>query len=113
MDKLFDIVFLDEVLEFLERLDKKHSGKILFNIRKAQMVQDPELLEKLQDDIWELRTLYQKAHYRLFCFWDKNEHGTALVISTHGIIKKTGKVPPKEILKAKQIRSKYFEDKNK
>lgn len=112
MDRLFDVIFLDEALEFLQNLEKKHSSKILFNVRKVQIIQDPELLEKLQDEIWELRTLYQKAHYRLFCFWDKSERGTALVISTHGIIKKTDKVPQKEINKAKQIRIKYFENKN-
>jgi hypothetical protein len=33
------------------------------------------------------------------------------VISTNGIIKKTSKVPDSEIKKAKQLRAKYFEDK--
>jgi hypothetical protein len=32
-----------------------------------------------------------------------------LVLATHGIIKKTGKIPEKEIEKAEQIRLKYFE----
>lgn len=57
MDKLFDIVFLDEVLNFLSDLEKKHYEKILFNIRKAQTVRDPELFKKLDEDIWEFRTL--------------------------------------------------------
>jgi phage-related protein len=35
-----------------------------------------------------------------------------LVLATHGIIKKTGKTPEKEIEKAEQIRLKYFELKN-
>jgi len=35
-----------------------------------------------------------------------------LVIATHGILKKTSKVPKKEIEKATMIRNKYFEDKN-
>jgi len=30
-------------------------------------------------------------------------------LATHGIIKKTGKIPEKEIEKAEQIRLKYFE----
>ena len=59
MDKLFDIIFLDEAFEFLSSLDKKHYEKILFNIRKAQIEQDPGLLKKLKDEIWEIRTLYQ------------------------------------------------------
>jgi len=33
------------------------------------------------------------------------------VISTHGIIKKTSKVPDRKIQKAKQLHKKYFEDK--
>ncbi len=35
MDKLFEIVFLEEAFEFLKSLDKKHYEKILYNIRKA------------------------------------------------------------------------------
>lgn len=36
-----------------------------------------------------------------------------MVLATHGIIKKTDKIPEKEINKAEQIRLKYFELKNK
>ncbi len=111
MDNFFDIVLLDEAYEFLSNLEKKHYEKILFNIRKAQTRQDPELFKKLKDEIWEFRTLYQGIHYRLFAFWDKTNIGNTLVISTHGIVKKTSKAPDSEIHKAKQIRSRYFEDK--
>jgi len=111
MDKLFDIVFLDETFEFLSHLEKKHYEKILYNIRKAQTRHDSELFKKLIDEIWEFRTLYQGLHYRLFAFWDKSDSENTLVISTHGIIKKTSKVPDSEIQKAKQLRKKYFEDK--
>ena len=53
MDKLFDIEILEEAFEFLRDLDKKHYEKILFNIRKAQIEQDPELFSKLKDEIWD------------------------------------------------------------
>ena len=109
MDKLFDILFLDETFEFLRHLDKKHYEKILFNIRKAQTSHDPELFKKLKDDIWEFRTLYQGVHYRLLAFWDKTSSENTLVIATHGIIKKTSKMAEREIEKAKQIRIQYFE----
>ena len=111
MDKLFDIEFLEEAYEFLRKLDKKHQEKILFNIRKAQVEQDPELFSKLKDDIWEFRTIYQSLKYRMLAFWDKTDSKNTLVVSTHGLIKKRSKVPESEIQKAKQIRKKYFEDK--
>lgn len=113
MDKLFDIIFLDETFEFLRNLDKKHYEKIIFNIRKAQTRHDPELFKKLKDEIWEFRTLYQGLHYRLLALWDKTDSEATLVVSTHGIIKKTRKTPESEILKAKQVRSQYFEVKER
>ena len=111
MDKLFNIVFFDETFEFLSNLEKKHYEKIIFNIRKAQTRHDPELFKKLKDEIWEFRTLYQGLHYRLLSFWDKTDSENTLVVSTHGIVKKTSKTPDSEIQKAKQIRLRYFEDK--
>ncbi len=53
MDKLFDIVFLDEAFEYLSNLEKRHYEKVLFNIRKAQTGHDPELFKKLKDEIWD------------------------------------------------------------
>lgn len=111
MNKLFDIVFLDDAFEFLSNLEQKHYEKIILNIRKAQTRHDSELFKKLKDEIWEFRTLYQGLHYRLFAFWDKTNSGNTLVISTHGIVKKTSKTPESEIQKAKQTRIRYFEDK--
>jgi phage-related protein len=110
MKKRFEVTFLDEALYFLKSLEKKHYKKILYNIRKAQVENDPDLFKKLTDDIWEFRTLYESLQYRFFAFWDKTSLNT-LVISTHGIIKKQSKVPDKEIQKANQIRIKYFEEK--
>jgi len=113
MAKQFEIVFLDDAFDFLSSLDKKHYEKILFNIRKAQTNRNPELFKKLIDEIWELRTLYQGLQYRMLAFWDKTDSESTLVISTHGFIKKRSKVPDNQILKAKQLRLKYFEDKEK
>jgi hypothetical protein len=113
MEKHFEIIFLEDAFNFLKTLDKKHYEKILFNIRRVQIEQDPELFKKLKDEIWEFRTLYQGLQYRLFAFWDKNTSENTLVISTHGIIKKRNKVPEKEVQKAIQLRITYFEDKEK
>ena len=111
MDKLFEVIFLEETFEFLNSLERKHFEKILYNIRKTQVELDSELFKKLRDDIWEFRTLYQGLQYRLLAFWDKSSARNSLVISTHGFIKKRSKVPDSEIEKAIQIRIKYFEEK--
>jgi phage-related protein len=105
--------FWKKHLLFLSELDRKHYEKILYNIRKAQTEHDPELFKKITDEIWEFRTLYQGLQYRFLAFWDKTDTQNTLVISTHGFIKKRSKVPDNEMLKAKQLRTKYFEDKDK
>ena len=111
MSKRFEIIFLEEVMIFLRSLEIKHYEKILYNIGKVQVENDPELFKKLTDDIWEFRTLYQGLQYRLLAFWDKTSATETLVISTHGFIKKQNKVPNQEIKKAIQSKSKYFENK--
>lgn len=110
MDKLFEIIFLDEAFEFLKGLERKHYEKILYNIRKAQTVHDPELFKKLTNDIWEFRTLYHGLQYRLLAFWDKTSVTQTLVVSTHGFIKKRSKVPDHEMQKAIKQRIKYYKE---
>jgi len=95
----------------LKSIDQKHYEKILYNIRKSQTENKPELFKKINDDVWEFRTLYQGLQYRLLVFWDKTDKSNTLVISTHGFIMKRSKVPDSEIQKAIQIRNKYFNEK--
>ena len=111
MDPRFKVELLEEVEEFLSKLDEKSRKKIIYNLRKAQVVNDNELLKKLNDNVWEFRTLYKKTRYRLFAFWDKTSKTETLIISTHGIEKKTSKTPPKEIAKTERIMKEYFEAK--
>lgn len=111
--KKFEVIFLTEAREFLLDLDLKSRDKIIFNVDKAKIKSDSDLFKKLRDEIWEFRTLFNKTHYRIFAFWDKEDNQNTLVLATHGIIKKTGKTPEKEIDKAEQIRLKYFELKKK
>ena len=103
----------DEVRAFLRRLDEKEREKILYNIRKAQLINDHELFKKLTDEIWEFRTLFNRTHYRIFAFWDKSAPIAALVLTTHGIIKKTGKTPQADLDKAERIRKIYFDQKSR
>ena len=99
---------MNEVREFLAELDIKARNKIIFNIDRAKFHNDRELFKKLNEEIWEFRTLFNKTHYRLFAFWDKTNKQDTLVISTHGIIKKTDKTPDKELNKAENLRMNYF-----
>lgn len=103
---------MTEAREFLLQLDEKSRDKIIFNIDKAKVKNDNEIFKKLKGEIWEFRTLFNKTHFRIFSFWDKEDKQQTLVLATHGIIKKTGKTPEKEIEKAEQFRLKYFELKN-
>jgi len=108
----FKVRFLEEAHEFLENLDEKARDKIYYNIKKAQVTNDKELFKKLNSEIWEFRTLFNKTHYRLFAFWDRTDKIDTVVISTHGLIKKTGKTPQGDIEKAERLRKMYFEHKN-
>jgi len=111
MDKKFEVIFLEDAIEFLNKLDEKSREKIIYNIDKATSVNDPKLFKKLTELIWEFRTLYKKKQYRLLAFWDKDDKTETLVVTTHGFVKKTSKVNKKEIKRAEDIRQKYFDDK--
>lgn len=107
------VILSEEADYFVRQQPFKAQQKITYNIRKLQSgVMEKELFKKLDgSEIWELRTLFYGICYRLFAFWD-TEAG-ALVVVTHGIVKKTQKTPKKEIEKAERIRKEYFDDKNK
>ena len=109
----FRVEFLEEAKEFLDKLDEKARDKIVYNIWKARSTNGIELFKKLQDEIWEFRTKFNKTYYRLFAFWDKTDKVDTVVISTHGLIKKTDKIPISEIDRAEKSREQYFNDKNK
>ncbi len=99
----FRVDFLEEAKDFLDGLNETTRDKIFYNIWKARSTNDKELFKKLNDEIWEFRTLYDKTYYRLFAFWDKENKIEAVVISAHGLIKKTGKTPKTEIYKAERL----------
>ena len=106
-DRVIEIATSSKSLPHIEKFIS--GNKVL--IAGSTWKNDEELLKKLDDEIWEFRTLYNKSAYRLFAFWDKSEKSTTLVISTHGIIKKTDKIPESEFEKAEQTRQHYFKSK--
>ena len=103
MKSKFEVIFLEQAIDFMSKLDSKAKKKIYYNLDKAKLENDPKLFKKLTDDIWEFRTLYQGIQYRLFAFWDKTEKTETLVLSTHGMVKKVSKVPKSEIEKAVKV----------
>src|SRR5690625_1504934 len=107
----FEIIFLAEAREFLLKIDEKSRNKIIFNIDKSKILKDKNLFKKLEGEIWEFRTLFNKTQYRIFAFWDKQDHRKILVLATHGIIKKSDKIRKKEIRKAKKIKKKKYKRK--
>ena len=104
---------MDAAREFVSSLPEKAQKKITYNLLKVEGGEiNKELFKKLENsDIWEFRTLFNGVCYRLFAFWDTEIE--ALVVATHGIVKKTQKTPKKEIEKAEKLRIEYFNDKNK
>lgn len=111
--KYFETIFLEDVDKFISRLDRKTVKKIFFNVDLAEQTNDPKLFKKLKNNIWEFRTTYAKRELRLLAFWDKTNKKNTLVIATHGFVKKSNKVPEKEINRAARLREKYFDTKLK
>jgi hypothetical protein len=55
----FEVEFLQEAIDFMEKIDESAREKIIYNIRKAQIINDPVLFKKLTNEIWEFRTLHK------------------------------------------------------
>ena len=106
--RFFETIFLDQSELFLDSLDKKVVEKILYVIDLAEQTKDPKLFKKINTNIWEFRVLFSGLQIRILAFWDSSKEKQTLVVTTHGFIKKTDKVPIREIKKAEQIRSIYL-----
>lgn len=107
----FDLLLMEEAKAFIDSIDRQAAKKIYYNIaRVAAGERDKELFKKLEgSEIWEFRTLYRHTAYRLLAFWDKQEQ--AMVVATHGFVKKTQKTPAGELARARRLMKEYFENK--
>ena len=108
----FEVLLLEEAERFLEEIDPKAKRKFLVQLKRATESLDPKIFKKLDGTLWEFRMEHARLQHRLIAFWDKKGNGLALVIATHGFIKKTDKVPLKELDRAYRIRSNYYLEKN-
>lgn len=102
---------MDMAREFISSLPENAQKKITYNLLKIEGGEmDRELFKKLENsEIWELRTFFNGICYLLFAFLDTDMD--ALVVATHGIVKKTRKTPKKEIEKAEALRKEYLKNK--
>jgi len=50
-----EVQFLEPAKVFLDSLDDKSREKVLFNIWKPRETNDPELFEKLTEEIWLIK----------------------------------------------------------
>lgn len=66
-----------------------------------------KFFKHVEDGIYEIRIESNSDIFRVFSFFDEGK----LVILLHGFTKKSQKLPRKEIDRAKQLRSKYYESK--
>lgn len=92
--------------QFLAGLSTKARNKVIFNVDRARILNDPRLLKKVNDEIWEFRTEYAGIQYRFLAFWDNRR--TAMVVVTHGLVKKSDKLPLSELWRAEKLRQTYL-----
>lgn len=106
-ERRLKIILLEEADQFLQSLPEKVQKKIAYNINRVSGGEmSKELFEKLNDNIWELRTIYNETKYRLLAFWDP--YRRSLVVATNGFVKKNQKTPSKELTRAELIRKQYL-----
>ena len=86
MEKNFEVLISAKAKSFIKSLDIKIQKKIACNIQKAREINDSKLFKKLNGEIWEFRTNFNKMQIRLLGFWDPTQK--AVVICTHGFVKK-------------------------
>jgi phage-related protein len=101
------------IQDFLDSLPGKAAQKITWVL---QLIEDLEIvpaayLKKLtgSDEIWECRIQHGSNTYRIFCFYE----GGAVAVLTHGIVKKSMKIPRREIEKAELYRKDFLNRRKK
>lgn len=95
------------VRDFLDGLDIKMRQKMLRSIQALQemgIALKMPLSEALGDGIFELRAKVGSNISRVMYFFVIGNQA----ILTHGFIKKTQKIPPRELQRAKDIRADYI-----
>ena len=106
MKARFDILLLKPARDFLMELDEKSRKMVFYILKKSSIQNDPRLFKKLNANIWEFRIRTLRGQIRMLAFFDSRSG--ALVVCTHGFLKKVSKVPSVELLRAENMRKQYF-----
>ena len=97
------------MIDFLESLSIQERALLYKNIEKLIEYKNKnfnlpnKFTKPLQDGIFELKVDLKNKTSRSLYFYEKNQ----MIIFTHGFIKKSQKVPLKELKKAKKIMEYY------
>lgn len=114
MPKTLLVFFKDDdgsvpVLDWLDELPEKALDKCTVKLERLQELghelRRPEA-EYLRDGIYELRTHFQSANYRILYFF----HGREIAVLAHAITKQHAAVPEKEIKLAIKRKRQYEEN---
>src|SRR5437870_4153996 len=99
------------LLEWLDTLPRKAQDKCRVKIERLRELghelRRPEA-DYLRDGIYELRVRLRRVNYRMLYFFYRD----IAVVLSHGLVKE-GQVPPKEIERAIEHRSKFEKDPEK
>jgi phage-related protein len=106
MKSQVEVILLQDARDFIVGLDYKSKSKVLRLLKVFSMRRDPRVFKKLNSHIWEFRVRSGIGQIRLLAFFERDSK--TLVICTHGFIKKSSKVPRKEIQKAENLRATYL-----
>ena len=98
------LLFLNEIEGSVEK-DAIRMANLLERTAKEGPSRRTEISHQIEDEIYE----FIQGRLRVLWFYDEG----LIVVCSHGFIKKTKKTPRRELRKAKETRSRYFEDKRK
>lgn len=94
--------------DFFDSLSKKVFQKIVWVLQLIKELENipSTYFKKIvnSDDIWECRVNFSSNTYRIFCFFQNGK----IIILTHGIMKKTQKLPQNEIQRAEEYKKDYL-----
>lgn len=107
-ERQIQILISDEVSGFLSAIPPTAARKfdvVFGRVRAGEM--NAQIFKKLQGtDIWEFRIEDRGLAFRVFAFWDTTTN--SLIVTTHGLNKKTQKTPLRDIQRAEALRQQYF-----